>query len=219
MPPTDPNLVDAVARGDQAALGKLLEFYQGPIYNTCLRMLGNRDDAAEVTQEAMLKIIEHVHDFHGHSDISTWMIRIAMNLAISHLRKRKLRQAASLDGSMQADDQTTALRRELADHREPPPDSRVENNEMILNLQQALARLDDDFRAIVVLRDIQEMDYQQIADVLSLPVGTVKSRLFRARLALRHELLRLTGAAATGAGQPAAANTDAQHRLQARPNP
>ena len=215
MPPrTEPQIVEAVMRGDKVALGQLLQLYQSPLYNVCLRMLGNADDAAEITQDAMLKVIEHVKDFHGQSDVSTWMIRIAMNLCISHLRKRKLRMATSLDGTSGggrdngSDDQTTPLRQEIADHREPPPDSGVQQRELIRHLHTALGTLDEDFRSVLVLRDIQEMDYQQIAAVLALPVGTVKSRLFRARLALRHEMLKLSPPAR--ASTPAAAAPESQ---------
>lgn len=190
---SEKQIVDAVRRGDQSALGRLLETYQHRIFNTCLRMVGNRDDAAEVAQETMLKVIEHIGDFHGQSEVSTWMIRIAMNLSISHLRKRRLRQAVSLDasGSDGDDDQSTALKHDLADRREPSPDLSVQHQEMVAHLHDALGRIEEDFRAVLVLRDIEEMDYQQIAEVLAIPVGTVKSRLFRARLALRHEVLKV----------------------------
>jgi RNA polymerase sigma-70 factor, ECF subfamily len=198
--PTEPRIVDAVLRGDRAALGQLLSTYQHTIYNVCLRMVTNRDDAAEAAQETMLKVIEHVGEFHGNSDIATWMVRIAMNVSISRLRKRKVRQAMSLDGDPRsangnswdpADNQATPLSREIADHREPAPDAGVQQKETFAQLHAALGRLEEDFRAVLVLRDIQEMDYQQIAGVLAVPVGTVKSRLFRARLALRHEMLKI----------------------------
>ncbi|MCX5659522.1 MAG: sigma-70 family RNA polymerase sigma factor [Planctomycetota bacterium] len=191
--PSEPPAIEAVMRGDAGALGRLLEFHQHRLYNVCYRMLGHRDDAAEVAQEAMLKIVEHIHDFNGQSEITTWMVRIAMNLSISHLRKRKLRHTTSLDsgGGGDPDDQSTALRHELKDHREPSPGSSVEQQETAAQLQVALARIEEDFRSILILRDLEGMDYQHIADVLALPVGTVKSRLFRARLALRHEMLRL----------------------------
>jgi RNA polymerase sigma-70 factor (ECF subfamily) len=189
-------ILDAARRGDSSALGRLLEAYQQRIFNTCLRMLTNRDDAAEVAQETMLKVVQHIGDFNGQSEVGTWITRIAMNLSISQLRKRKLRHTTSLDGgngsngASSDDDQALALKNELADRREPSPDSSVQHKEMIAHLQAALGRVDDDFRAVLVLRDIDEMDYQQIAEVLAIPVGTVKSRLFRARLALRHEVLK-----------------------------
>lgn len=194
MPRPETQILDDVRRGDMAALGELLELYQHRVFNTCLRMVGNRDDAAELTQEAMLKAIEHVHDFHGQSRFSTWILRIGMNLSISHLRKRKLRQTTSIDAERTtagSTDQTTSLRQEIADNREPTPDWNVQQKEMMAHLQTALSRIEEDFRAVLILRDIEEMDYGQIADVLAIPAGTVKSRLFRARLALRHEMLRL----------------------------
>lgn len=189
------HLVKAVLRGDQHALGELLAQMQPRLYNVCLRMVSNREDAAEVTQEAMLKVIEHIHDFRSQASISTWMIRIAMNLCISHLRKRQVRKAGSIDqpslnGQMH-DDQSSALRNQIEDRREPEPSQSVERKELLAHLQTALGCLNEEFRSVIVLRDIEEMDYQQIADVLGVPVGTVKSRLFRARLALRHEMLRL----------------------------
>jgi RNA polymerase sigma-70 factor (ECF subfamily) len=195
---SDSQLVEAAVAGNADALGQLLGRYQGRLYQVCLRMVSNRDDAAEVCQDAMLKIVEHIRDFRSGSAVSTWMIRIAMNLSISHLRKRKLRRTTSIDAAAPAhgsganngqDDGASAMRLRLADTGEPLPDRRVEHNEMVAQLHQALGRLEEDFRSVLVLRDIEEMDYQQIADTLSLPVGTVKSRLFRARLALRQELV------------------------------
>ncbi|MBI1337727.1 MAG: sigma-70 family RNA polymerase sigma factor [Phycisphaera sp.] len=224
----DDQLVQKVMRGDTAALGTLLQSQQKRLYNTCLRMVGNRDDAAEITQDAMLKIVEHAGDFRGQSQITTWMTRIVMNLSISHLRKRRLRQTVSLDGPAGGNghgssagsgagfgayggglnasgnsagggdasrggyaDQAGALRMQLADNREPGPVESVQNRELVAHLRTALDRLEEDFRGVLVLRDIELMDYQQIAEILGVPTGTVKSRLFRARLALRHEMLRL----------------------------
>lgn len=186
-------LLDAVAQGDRAALGRILALHQDRLYNVVRRMVGNRDDAAEITQEAMLKIVEHIDRFERRSSIGTWMTRIAMNLAISHLRKRKHRQTISLeqDGPESGDASGTPLNRNLADRREPQPHQRVQERELLAHLQTALGQLDDDFRAVLVLRDIDRLDYQAIAEVLQVPVGTVKSRLFRARLALRQAMWHL----------------------------
>ena len=90
-------LVEAAIGGDGAALGELLSRYRHRLYNVVLRMVSHRDDAAELTQEAMLRILEHISDFRGGSNNYTWMVRIAMNLSISHLRKRRIRQSVSLD--------------------------------------------------------------------------------------------------------------------------
>jgi len=186
--------VAAAVQGDQGALANLLESHQQRIYNVCLRMVSNPDDAAEVAQDVMLKVIQHISDFKGQSRISTWMIRIAMNLSISHLRKRKVRSTIGLE--VGRDDQSTALRQQLVDTREPGPQSNVQKRDLIEHLHAALGQIAPEFRSVLVLRDIEQLDYAQVAGVLSIPVGTVKSRLFRARLALRQVMAKLDEAAA-----------------------
>jgi RNA polymerase sigma-70 factor (ECF subfamily) len=182
--------IKAIRQGDQEALGKLLEAYRPRLFNVCLRMVGNREDAAELTQDVMVKVVQHLDSFTGAAALSTWMIRIAMNLSISHLRKRKLRQAHSLESAPPGSGDPTpqTLRQRLQDGREPGPAQSVEQNELIERLYECLDRVEEDLRAVLVLRDIDQMDYQQMAEVLGIPVGTVKSRLFRARIALRKEM-------------------------------
>ncbi|MEM6257906.1 MAG: sigma-70 family RNA polymerase sigma factor [Planctomycetota bacterium] len=197
--PSEPLLIEQVRDGDRAALGQLLEMHQNRLFSIALRMVSNRDDAAEVTQDAMLKIIQHIDTFRSEAQITTWMTRIVMNQAITRLRRRKLRDHASLDSTRRTHsdgDQASSLRKVLEDHREPGPAERVQDDEMISQLLSAIDRLDTDFRAVLVLRDLEEMDYQQIADTLEIKVGTVKSRLFRARLALRQEMQKIAPAAA-----------------------
>ena len=207
MPPTSEQAILAKAkRGDQQALGELLVAYQDRLYNVCLRMVSNRDDAAEVCQDVLVKIIQGIGKFRGESGLGTWMTRIAMNQSISHLRRRRVRRTVSIDQNYGADngpdDQATALRHQIQDQREPGPDQCVEDSEMLNRLHQAMANLDDDFRAVLVLRDIEQQDYATIGQTLDVPVGTVKSRLFRARLALRNEMDRLCsdGGMTGGAG-------------------
>ncbi|MFN3166900.1 MAG: RNA polymerase sigma factor [Phycisphaeraceae bacterium] len=197
--PSDTVLIEQVQGGDRAALGRLLEMHQDRLFNIALRMVSNRDDAAEVTQDAMVKIIQHIDTFRSEAQITTWMTRIVMNQAITRLRRRKLRDHASLDSarpSPSGDDAGASLRKVLEDSREPAAEQRVEEGEMIERLLAAIDRLDTDFRAVIVLRDLEELDYQQIADTLEIKVGTVKSRLFRARLALRQEMQKIAPATA-----------------------
>ncbi len=192
--PSDTTLIEQVQAGDRAALGRLLEMHQGRLFNIALRMVSNRDDAAEVTQDAMVKIIQHIDTFRSEAQITTWMTRIVMNQAITRLRRRKLRDHASLDSARPTghdSDQAASLRQVLESSREPGPEQCVEDKEMIERLLAAIDRLDTDFRAVLVLRDLEEMDYQQIAETLEIKVGTVKSRLFRARLALRQEMQKI----------------------------
>ena len=193
--PDETALLERARRGDPAALGQLLRGQQDRVYNVCLRMVSHPDDAAELAQDAMVKAIQKIADFRGDAKLSTWMTRIAMNLAISHLRKRKLRKTASLDSAAgngapgsDSDSETATLAARLPETRELSPDHRVEQEEMLDHLQRAIDRLDEDQRAVLVLRDLEQMDYAQIGQVLDLPEGTVKSRLFRARLALRERM-------------------------------
>lgn len=190
---TEQQLALAAAAGDSVSLARLAELFQHRIFTICLRMLGNRDDAAEVAQDVMLKLVRNIRGFNGSSHVSTWIIRIAMNESISAIRRRKVRMAGSLDAAREGADMdaAAAAHGRLADHKEPSPLSNVEQKETVELLRIALSRIEQDYSGVLILRDMEQMDYQQIADVLGIPVGTVKSRLFRARLALRHEMLRL----------------------------
>lgn len=187
------HLISQITQGDRAALGDLLEQHRQRFFNIAIRMVGHREEAAEVTQDAMLKILKGIDSYQGQAALTTWMTRIVMNTAISHLRKRRLRRTVSLDAPGTADAERPAvIQTQLADHREPMPDQSVQQQELIRCLQDAISRLDTDFHSVLVLRDIEQMDYRQISEVLQIPVGTVKSRLFRARLSLRREMLERT---------------------------
>ena len=185
-------LIEQVQRGDKGALGELLEAHHKQVYHVCLRMVSSTSDAADLAQDVMLKAIEHIGTFQSNSRFGTWLVRIAMNLSISHLRKRKVRKAVSLEsqvsGAADSGGQAAELKSLIAEDREPSAEQRVETNEQIEGVLAALERLDESLKCVIVLRDLQDMNYQQIADVLGVPIGTVKSRLFRARLALRQEL-------------------------------
>jgi len=192
MDPADEQaLIQRVHDGDRAALGELLRAHQRRLYNVCFRMVSHPDDAAELTQDVLLKVVEKIDGFRGDARLTTWMTRIAMNASISHLRKRKLRKTVSLNqppAGSDAEAGGSSLASRLPDERELGPASCVQHHESLDQLQRAIAELDDDQRAVLVLRDVEELDYHQIARTLDLPVGTVKSRLFRARLALREKL-------------------------------
>ena len=146
-------------------------------------MLRDPEDARDLTQDALVKVMEGLDSFDRRSALSTWVIRVTMNCCLSHIRKQKLRQHGSLDEPRGAGDEPWIHR--LAAGGEPTAHQHVKQSEMRGILLRALARLDSQMRAILVLRDLQQLEYQQIGGVLDIPVGTVKSRLFRARAALR----------------------------------
>lgn len=198
----DETLVRQAQAGDQGALTELLTRHQDRIYATCLRLVnGDREQARDLAQDSMVRLIQGLQSFDGRASFTTWMTRVVMNLCLSHLRGQKLRRHASLDAAVVSEGGRPGLHKTplwavTADpkttrspsSREPDGVGSVEEREQRERLEKALSRLDPDQRAILILRDARDLDYTQIADALGVAVGTVKSRLFRARAALR-ELL------------------------------
>jgi RNA polymerase sigma-70 factor (ECF subfamily) len=194
-------LLRKAQQGDRASYGELVVSYQDRLYNAILRLVGDFDEARELTQEAFTRGLMKLESFRGDASPYTWLFRIAVNLAISHLRKVQRHRVFSLDapprngnGRHGGDDQASSLADRVSRDGTSgkaaaamPPDD-LERKELHGQVLTALGRLDAEYRAVLVMRDIEGFDYQQMADVLGLPLGTLKSRLFRARLALRDEL-------------------------------
>lgn len=188
----DAQTVQQLKRGQWAAMEQLVHRYQDRLYSTVFRIVSHPEDAADLVQETFVKAMQNVAKFEGKSSLYTWLFRIAVNLAISHRRSSVYRQAVSLDGDPEESDavnqQAAGLRRSLAQDTELDPAEEASmrmDHQRILN---ALASLDAEFRAVIVLRDVESCDYEQIAEIIDVPVGTIKSRLFRARAALREAL-------------------------------
>lgn len=186
----DVDLIERCQRGQTAAYGELVRRYQDRVFNVCWRMCGNRADAEDLTQDAFVKALKAIDRFDGRSAFYTWLFRIAVNLVISERRKKSRGRTVSLDSP--GKDRNGEPARSWADERlvsgEGDPDDRILREERRALVADALAALEEDHRVVVVLRDLESLDYHQIADILSLPIGTVKSRLHRARLALRERL-------------------------------
>ncbi len=183
----DAVLVSRVQAGDKQAFGALVVRYQDRVFNLVSRMCSRRADAEELAQEAFLRALERIDQFRGDSKFYTWLFRIATNLVISHRRRGGRVKFHSLtrpaeDESMVQDDTVTA---DLAQRREPGPSESAMSAEIRQVVSAALSSLAEPFRLVLVLRDMQDMDYTEIAQVLEVPVGTVKSRLYRARSMLR----------------------------------
>lgn len=196
-------LVRAIQAGDSAAWSKLLTRYQDRLFGVCMRMVGDRERAADMTQDAMVRIIEGIKSYDGRAKLSTWMIRVTMNVCLSRLRSEKLRRHASLDaagdgqgagksggggGAGWAGGRSASDRIPDEQMREPGAELSVEREETRRLVAAALFRILPEQRAILILRDSKGLEYEQISEVLDVPVGTVKSRLFRARQALREAL-------------------------------
>ena len=185
----DLRLVQQVQAGRTEAYAELVRRHADSVFNTCWRLCGHLEDARDLTQEAFLKGFEALPKFRQQASFRTWIFRLVVNLTLSHRRKRRVRQTVSLDQPADpAGTQAEQLAQRVADRDGETPPAAVSQAELQGAVVKALAALDDEHRAVVVLRDIEGFDYQQMSAVLELPVGTVKSRLHRARLALREAL-------------------------------
>jgi RNA polymerase sigma-70 factor, ECF subfamily len=173
------SLIARILAGDRTSFGTLVERYQQRVYNTVYRVLHNAEDAADATQDVFLNVYQALGSFKGDSEFFTWLYRIAFNTAISHKRKRKPSRSIDGDGS-----QTISL--EPADKSvDVAPDAAQERREDEQTLMNAVALLSVEHRIILVLKDIEGRKYEEIAEIAGIPVGTVRSRLHRARLELR----------------------------------
>lgn len=175
-------LVANAKAGDQAAFSHLVVAYQDRVFNALYRMFGNYDEAEELAQETFVRAYESLGRFRGEASFYTWVFRIAMNTGKSRIRRADFRnKPVSLDGSF--GDEETSLKHQIAGDS-PSPSEGVEQDERAEIIKKALDSMSQDARTIVVLRDIEGYDYKDIASLLELDLGTVKSRLHRARLQL-----------------------------------
>lgn len=202
-------LVEACRKSGPAAhraLAELVRAYQRRVYTICLRMLRRPEDAADVTQDSLIKVIEGLGGYDGRSKLSTWVIRVTMNCCLSYIRRQRLRDHVSLDAPPGASGAQLSETGEfhppggLHSPREPLPHEGVEQAEARERVLRALDTLEPESRAILILRDMQELDYQHLAEVFEVPIGTIKSRLFRARTALRSALEECSPADSARAG-------------------
>jgi RNA polymerase sigma-70 factor (ECF subfamily) len=187
-PPLDETeLVERARSGDAAAFTELVNRYQRKIYRLAKHITQNDEDAEDVLQEAFLKAYEHLDTFQGHSKFYTWIVRIAVNEALMRLRKRRTDRTVPLDEPIDTGEETVA--REIAVW-EDNPEQRYSREEMHEILDQAIEGLKPDFRTVFALRDIEELSTEETAETLGISIPAVKSRLLRARLALREKLTR-----------------------------
>jgi RNA polymerase sigma-70 factor (ECF subfamily) len=178
-------LISAAQHGDVEAFNQLVRLYERRVYNLCYRMLGDGEAAADVSQEVFIAAYRHLPRFRG-TQFRAWLLRIAANACYDVLRSRKRRAAISLDAAREPDDQRPGF--DLPDTGESP-DAVVLRRELGSFLMQSLAQLPEEQRIVVVLSDIEGLAYEEIAQATGMQLGTVKSRLSRARARLR-DILR-----------------------------
>jgi RNA polymerase sigma-70 factor (ECF subfamily) len=175
----EPDLVARSREGDLAAFNTLVERYQRPLYNLCLRMLASPEGAEDAAQEAFIHAFRSIRTFRGGS-LKSWLFRIGANACYDEMRRRRARPAVSLDEPHGADER----RLDVPDSA-PAPHERAEHRELAAALQDALSRLPPDQRLAIVLADVQGLDYAEVAEVTACSLGTVKSRISRGRRQLR----------------------------------
>lgn len=186
----DSVLVQQSQGGSTAAMERLILKYQNRIFNVIMKMCGNTDDAAELTQETFVKVIESIDKFKGRSSFYTWLFRIAVNLTLNYCQRNAKMATRSLDAEEAESDGSVGqvLKDFLRDDSAIDPAVLAQRRELCELAMQAMLKLEEPQRAVMVLRDIEGMNYAQIADVLNIELGTVRSRLSRARSHLREIL-------------------------------
>jgi RNA polymerase sigma-70 factor (ECF subfamily) len=172
----DDELIRRFVGGDKAAFGALVARHEQRVYNVALRMLGRPDDARDAAQDAFLSAMRSLPNFRGDSAFTTWLHRITINACYDMLRRGKRVQLAAVSDESEGGTG--------APHEPPPAPDHADSAAAAIDVQRALLRVPEEFRAVLVLHDVQDLSYDQVGEALGIPVGTVKSRLHRARVSL-----------------------------------
>ncbi|MFZ5623146.1 MAG: sigma-70 family RNA polymerase sigma factor [Gemmatimonadota bacterium] len=188
---SDQEVVALARRGEEAGYRELIRRYQRPIFSLIFRMVRDRELAEDLAQETFIKVLNAVDSYRPEFKFSSWIFKIANNAAIDHLRRREL-DTLSLDGSPHADtpDAVEATALQIGDNQESPLEA-VESIELGKHIEAAIARLRPEYRSCILLRHVEGRAYEEIAEILDLPLGTVKTYIHRARNELRQMLAHL----------------------------
>lgn len=181
--------INEVLKGNQDSFEEIVTIFQHRLYHVCFRMLGNRQEAEDIAQEAFVRAYINIHTFDQKRKFSTWIFRIATNLCIDRIRKKK--PDYYLDANVPGTEGLT-----MYSKIEGPgklPEDEIEQMETQERIQYEISRLSDRYRSVIVLRYIEELPLQEISDILELPLGTVKTRVHRGRAALRKQMGDLQG--------------------------
>ncbi|MED3688213.1 RNA polymerase sigma factor SigW [Peribacillus butanolivorans] len=179
--------INQVLKGDHNAFGEIVELYKDKVFQICFRMLGNRQEAEDLAQEAFVRAFVNIRSFNIQMKFSTWLYRIATNLCIDRLRKKKP------DYYLEAEVSGTEglnMYSQIASDMAKPEDE-VESLELQETIQVEIMKLPEKYRSVIVLKYIEELSLKEISEILDLPVGTVKTRIHRGREALRKQLRHL----------------------------
>ena len=179
--------INQVLKGDHNAFGEIVEIYKDKVFQICFRMLGNRQEAEDLAQEAFVRAYVNIRSFNIQMKFSTWLYRIATNLCIDRLRKKK--PDYYLDAEVTGTEGLNMYSQIASDMAKP--EDEVESLELQETIQVEIMKLPEKYRSVIVLKYIEELSLKEISEILDLPVGTVKTRIHRGREALRKQLRHL----------------------------
>lgn len=182
------DLIRRAKQGDMLAFEELILKHEKIVYNLAFRMMNHSEDAKDISQEVFLKAYRSLSNFDERSAFSTWLYRITHNTCIDEMRKRKGKQSYSLEEELENEE--GSMQRQIADEGDTPEESLL-REEQKSEILQALDMLSEEHKAAIILRDVKGLSYEEIAEILNLSLGTVKSRISRARNHLKTEILKI----------------------------
>lgn len=185
MSPEEKEMIERCRRGDLGAFNDLVRRYEKQVYNFAYRLTNNYDDANDIAQDAFLRVYNAIGSFRGDASFTTWLFRITTNVFLDDRKRARAHPHSSLDEYLELDE--SAVARQIEDPG-PTPEEITEEAERNKILQNAIGNLPEYQRSMVVMYHAQQKSYEEIAEIMDLPIGTVKSRLNRARLALKEKL-------------------------------
>jgi RNA polymerase sigma-70 factor, ECF subfamily len=183
MSVADRLLLSRLCERDEDAFSHIVKLYGDRVFNLVHRFVGNRSEAEDIAQEVFVTVFKSIETFRGDSKLSTWILRIAANHAKNRIKYLARRPGVGANEATE-DDVPSSHSRTLQAHM-PAPDALMEAAELGTLLEQAISKLDEDQRLLILLRDVEELAYEEICEITGVPEGTVKSRLHRARLTLK----------------------------------
>lgn len=188
---TENELLEKARNGDGNAFGELIRTYESMIFNTVMGLVNNYEDAQDITQDAFFKAYRSLKSFRGECKFSSWLYRIAVNTAKDYLRSASRHPTVSLDDGGEDEDGDEQPMQIADESRTASPETSAEINETQRIVRMALSRISEAHRKILILRDMEGYSYDEIAEMLDIELGTVKSRINRARQALKQELIKM----------------------------
>lgn len=187
-------LIERLVARDERAFNELVRLYERRVFSLIFRMLGNAAEAEDMAQEVFVQVFKAIGNFRGDSKLSTWIYRIAINLCKNRAKYLKVRHANEQDELEEVAERTHLGGQAVTNVAQVErPDEMIAGKEVERVVQQAISQIDETFRECLILRDVEELSYEEIGEITSLPPGTVKSRIFRARAMLREIVERALG--------------------------